>query len=58
MLFAFYMGSRKNEETVFFDNNKPMEPESMDAFTEPTEEEYLKSINAWKQNDGETESDQ
>ena len=58
MLFAFYMGSRREQEKIFFDTNGKVEPESMDAFQEPTEEEYMKSINAWKQNDGETESDQ
>ena len=50
MLVAFYLGARKGEEKII---NRKLEPENMDVPQEPTEEEYLKSINAWKQ-DGES----
>jgi len=47
MLFAFYLGARKGEEKII---NRKLEPENMDVPQEPTEEEYLKSINAWMPN--------
>jgi hypothetical protein len=45
MLAAFYLGARKGEEKII---NRKYEPEEMDVLPEVTEEEYMKSIGAWK----------
>lgn len=51
MLGAFYLGSRKDKEHIF-ESNPDLTPESMDIPEEPTEKEYQKQLNSWK-NDGE-----
>jgi len=55
ILGAFYLGAMKGEEKII---NRRYEPESMDAEPEVTEEEYLKSIGAWKQNAEEEPAEQ
>jgi hypothetical protein len=47
MLFAFWLGAKKGEEKII---NRKYEPESMDVPDEVSEEEYMKTIMAWKPN--------
>ena len=50
MLGAFFLGTRKSSERMF-ESSKDYTIDESDVFTEPTEEEYEKSIKTWMSND-------
>jgi len=51
MLGAFYLGAKKGEEKLI---NRRYEPADMEIEPDISEEEYMKSIGAWKPDAEET----